>query len=118
MLDPGNADAVRARRLLQRYGVGLTFDLLDHKRADLLGKGPANERDLKRLQAFREVVEQQRSSAHRLHDLAVDGDDLIAIGYKRGPVIGSTLRTLLDEVVRRPELNTREQLLARAGELR
>jgi tRNA nucleotidyltransferase (CCA-adding enzyme) len=118
MLDPGNADAVRARRLLQRYGVGLTFDLLDHKRADLLGKGPANERDLKRLQAFREVVEQQRSSAHRLHDLAVDGDDLIAIGYERGPVIGSTLRTLLDEVVRRPELNTREQLLARAGELR
>jgi len=118
MLDPGNADAVRARRLLQRYGVGLTFDLLDHKRADLLGKGPANERDLQRLQAFREVVEQQRSSAHRLHDLAVDGDDLIAIGYERGPVIGSTLRTLLDEVVRRPELNTREQLLARAGELR
>src|SRR3954452_22868194 len=61
MLDPGNADDGRARRLLQRYGVGLTLDLLDHKRADLLGKGPSNERDLERLRSFRRVVEQQRT---------------------------------------------------------
>ena len=58
-----------------------------------------------------------RTSAHRLRDLAVGGDDLIAIGYEPGPAIGRTLRTLLDEVVREPELNTREQLLERAKEL-
>ncbi len=34
-------DAARARRLLARYGDELTFDLLDHKEADLRGKwGP------------------------------------------------------------------------------
>jgi tRNA nucleotidyltransferase (CCA-adding enzyme) len=117
MIDPGRADELRARRLLQRYGVGLTFDLLDHKRADLLGKGPANDKDLERLRAFRRVVEREKTSAHRLHDLAIGGDDLIEIGYEPGPAIGNTLRALLDEVVREPELNIREKLLARAKEL-
>lgn len=117
MLDPGRADEVRARRLLQRYGVGLTFDLLDHKRADLLGKGPADEKDLERLRAFRKVVEREKTSAHRLRDLAIDGDDLIAVGYKPGPGIGHTLRALLDEVVRDPAANARDHLLQRAKEL-
>jgi tRNA nucleotidyltransferase (CCA-adding enzyme) len=117
MLDPGKGDDLRARRLLQRYGAELSFDLLDHKQADLLGKGQANERDLERLRAFRNVVGRAERSAHRLRDLAIDGDDLIAIGYTPGPALGRTLRTLLDEVVRDPDLNTREQLLARAREL-
>jgi tRNA nucleotidyltransferase (CCA-adding enzyme) len=117
MLDPGRADEVRARRLLQRYGVGLTFDLLDHKQADLLGKGPANEKDLQRLREFRRIVEHEKTSAHRLRDLAIGGDDLIGIGYKPGPEIGRTLRSLLDDVVKTPELNTRKKLLARAKEL-
>jgi tRNA nucleotidyltransferase (CCA-adding enzyme) len=117
MLDPGRADELRARRLLQRYGIELTFDLLEHKRADLLGKGPANDKDLERLRTFRKLVEHATTSPHRLRDLAVGGDDLIAIGYEPGPAIGRTLRTLLDEVVREPDLNTREQLLARAKEL-
>jgi tRNA nucleotidyltransferase/poly(A) polymerase len=117
MLDPGRADDVRARRLLQRYGIGLTFDLLDHKRADLQGKGPANDKDLARLRQFRKVVEREKTSAHRLRDLAIGGDDLIELGYTPGPVIGRTLRALLDEVVKVPELNTRDQLLARAKEL-
>ena len=117
MLDPGRADEVRARRLLQRYGVGLTLDLLDHKRADLLGKGPANEKDLERLREFRKVVEREKTSAHRLRDLAISGDDLMDIGYKPGPVIGHTLRALLDEVVKEPATNTRDQLLKRAREL-
>jgi tRNA nucleotidyltransferase (CCA-adding enzyme) len=118
MLDPGRADAVRARRLLQRYGVGLTFDLLDHKRADLMGKGPANDKDLEHLRELRRVVESEKMSAHRLRDLAIGGDELIGIGYTPGPRIGRTLRTLLDDVVRSPELNTREALLERAEALK
>jgi putative nucleotidyltransferase with HDIG domain len=118
MLDPGRSDDVRARRLLQRYGTELTFDLLDHKRADLLGKGMVNDQELERLARFREVVEREQTSAHRLRDLAVGGDDLLGIGYEPGPALGRTLRRLLDAVVRDPRLNTRDQLLARAEELR
>jgi tRNA nucleotidyltransferase/poly(A) polymerase len=118
MLDPGRSDDVRARRLLQRYGTELTFDLLDHKRADLLGRGVVNDQELERLARFREVVELEQTSAHRLRDLAVGGDDLLGIGYEPGPALGHTLRQLLDAVVRDPRLNTRDQLLARAEELR
>ncbi len=118
MLDPGKADDVRARRLLQRYGLALTFDLLDHKRADLMGKGNAVDSDLERLRVFRTVVERQKSSAHRLRDLAISGDDLLELGFSAGPGVGRTLRTLLDEVVRNPGVNTRDELLARAKDLK
>ncbi len=117
MMDPGKADGLRARRLLQRYGVGLTFDLLDHKEADLAGKR-GNEKDVDRLRSFRKVVEGQKGSAHRVRDLAINGDDLLTLGYERGPAIGRALHTLLDEVVRDPEQNTRERLLERAEELK
>lgn len=117
MMDPGKADELRARRLLQRHGVALTFDLLDHKQADLAGKH-GNGRELERLRGFRKVVEGQRSSAHRLRDLAISGDDLLALGYTPGPQIGRVLRTLLDDVVRDPSLNERDILLARAQELK
>jgi tRNA nucleotidyltransferase (CCA-adding enzyme) len=118
MLDTARADPRRARTLLARYGAGLVFDLLDHKRADLSGKGEIPpEEDLERLARFRRIVERERSSPHRLRDLAVTGDDLVALGYRPGPAIGRTLRTLLDDVVRDPTHNTREQLLERAREL-
>jgi tRNA nucleotidyltransferase (CCA-adding enzyme) len=109
---------VRARRLLSRYGKGLTFELLDHKEADLRGKGaePAPE-ELERLMNFRRTVQKELRSPYRVRDLAIDGNDLIEIGYAPGPPIGKTLRELLDEVIRDPARNTREQLLARAREL-
>jgi len=117
MLDIGRADALRARRLLRRYGDGLAIDLLAHKEADLIGKGdggPRDEDELERLRRFRRLVEQERGSPHRLSDLAVDGTDLIELGYRPGPALGRTLAELLDEVVDDPSLNRRETLLARA----
>ena len=41
-----------------------------------------------------------------------------AIGYIPGPALGRTLTALLDEVLRKPELNTRPELLRRAEDLR
>ena len=46
----------------------------------------------------------------RTKDLAVDGYDLLALGYK-GKQIGIIMNTLLDMVLEKPELNTKEQLL-------
>ena len=66
---------------------------------------------------MRELVEQERSSAYRLADLAVDGTDLIGIGFRESPELGAVLETLLDEVVEDPARNDRGLLLARAREL-
>jgi tRNA nucleotidyltransferase/poly(A) polymerase len=121
MIDPGRADPVRARRLLARHGASIAFDLLDHKEADLRGKRrpgePLPEADLAKLARFRQVVESELDSPHRLRDLAIGGDDLIAAGHQPGPALGKTLDSLLDEVVKDPARNTRDLLLARAEEL-
>jgi len=119
MFQVGSGDAVAARRFLRRHGDDLAFELLDHKRADLLGKrGSAGEPppldELEALAAFREVVQAERGSPHRLADLAVDGGDLLALGFRQGPQLGQVLEELLDAVVDDPRLNTRDELLARA----
>jgi len=117
MIGPSKVDPLRARKLLARYGAGLLFDLLDHKEADLRGKGRPPAADLAKLARFRAVVEAEQGSPHRLRDLAVGGDDLVALGYAPGPALGRTLARLLDEVVHEPARNTRERLLERAQEL-
>jgi tRNA nucleotidyltransferase (CCA-adding enzyme) len=120
MFNVSRPDTLHARRMLARYGEALALDLLDHKEADLLGKGREGPRDvneLDRLRSFREVVEQERSSPHRLADLSVDGTDLIELGYHPGPELGRTLQTLLQVVVDDPALNRRETLLERAKAL-
>jgi tRNA nucleotidyltransferase/poly(A) polymerase len=121
MFQPGKGDARRARRFLRRNGDELAFDLIDHKRADLLGKRgsdgePPPVDELERLARFREVVEEERSSPHRIRDLTIDGNDLIELGFKPGPRLGRILNELLDAVVEEPGLNTREQLLEQARE--
>jgi tRNA nucleotidyltransferase (CCA-adding enzyme) len=121
MFQPGKGDARRARRFLRRNGDELAFDLIDHKQADLLGKRgtdgePPPLDEIEALMRFRKMVEDQLSSPHRLRDLALDGNDLIELGFRPGPRLGHTLHELLDAVVDEPELNTRDQLLELAKE--
>ena len=44
-------------------------------------------------------------------ELKVNGKDLMDAGIPKGILIGSTLERLLDLVIEKPELNTRESLL-------
>ena len=115
----GSGDAVEARRLLAEHGEGLVLDLLDHWEADLRGRDetPQVRAKLEEVARFRAVVEAERSSPHRLSDLAVDGTDLIELGYHPGPALGRALDELLDAVVGDPALNRRNTLLDRAREL-
>ena len=83
----------------------------------MTAKGRPVERELRQLRAFRETLERERESPHRLTDLALDGNDLIALGYAPGPELGETLRALLREVVADPARNTREWLTEHAQRL-
>ena len=60
------------------------------------------------------LLEEERESPHRLSHLAIDGNDLIAAGYREGPAIGGALARLLDLVVDDPAVNDRDTLLAEA----
>ncbi len=111
-----DVDALFARRFLREHGDELAFDLVTHKEADLRGKQPPTE-ELEAAARLRALLEQERTKPHRLTDLAVDGSDLIALGYEEGPLLGQALDSLLDAVVEDPSLNTRDRLLARARQL-
>ena len=106
-------DALFARRFLREHGDELAFDLVAHKEADLEGKQVTPE-ELAAVAELRRLLEQERESPHRLADLAVDGADLIELGYGEGPSLGAALESLLDAVVEDPALNTRAELLERA----
>jgi poly(A) polymerase/tRNA nucleotidyltransferase (CCA-adding enzyme) len=64
---------------------------------------------------IREVYE--RSSAHSLRDLRVDGDDIMgAFSLKPSPLVGDIMEYLFDTVEEDPQLNTKDELLTIAGD--
>ena len=109
-------DPVDARRFLARHGDELALDLLALKEADMRAKERTQE-EHRAFARFRELVEAERSSPHTLDALAVDGSDLIAIGFRESPELGRMLALLLAEVVENPGRNTREWLLERSRTL-
>jgi tRNA nucleotidyltransferase (CCA-adding enzyme) len=119
---PPAQDPVKARRFLHKYGDQLAFDLVAHKRADLQGKRieptDKNRAELEQVDRFRQRLERELPRPHRLDQLAVDGNDLIAAGWQPGPELGEALEHLLAAVIGDPALNTREWLLAEAKRLR
>ena len=92
---------------------------LQVRRADYLSQNPALIRarleKLAQINSLYETVLEKRQCVI-LQDLAVDGKDLLAIGYPQGRLVGEALRKLLNMVLDNPEYNNREYLLERASE--
>jgi tRNA nucleotidyltransferase (CCA-adding enzyme) len=108
------------RRWLLRVGPELIDDLYALNRADVLGKGRDATGDLAQLESLRSRVAAVLSAGAALsvRDLAINGRDLMSeLGLSPGPLLGTILRTLLDEVIEDPAKNQREALLARAREI-
>ena len=53
-----------------------------------------------------------RGDCTEISELKINGNDLIQLGIPKGKMIGETLTNLLDKVIKEPELNTREGLIA------
>lgn len=107
------------RRLIHCVGVDNIFDLIELRKADVLGMrhNPRQVRDY--YEALIERVDAiiKADNAFTLSDLAISGTDLIEeLHLRPGPIIGRTLNALLDLVLDQPDLNTRPQLLALAKE--
>lgn len=107
-------DGLFARRFLASHGNDRARRLVLHKRADLRAKR-AEPWELERLAELERLLDAERDSAHRLSQLAVNGNDLLALGYREGPALGAALARLLDLVIDTPAANERKTLLAEAG---
>ena len=60
---------------------------------------------------YQDILEKKECVS--LKDLAVTGNDLIEAGMSPGKEIGEKLEKLLELVIRKPEYNTKEELLKR-----
>lgn len=103
------------RRALSEIGEELFLLLLEVKKADVLAQSTyRREEKLQELvllqDTYREVIAQ--GECFCLKDLAVSGQDLIALGMKPGPEIGTVLKNLLEHVLEDPSENTKENLLS------
>lgn len=108
------------RRCIGRLGLGTLHQLLAIKQADMDAQS-THERMKKQatLREARLLLEDvlEGTPAYSVSDLALAGRDLIALGLKPGPAMGSILKTLLTEVQDEILPNTREALEPRAIEL-
>lgn len=106
------------RRFIQRVGIENIDDLFRLRMADAQSnaKTSFNPEEITILQKrISEVL--QQDMALKITDLKVRGEDLVEIGVKEGPQLGSILRELLDMVIDDPMLNTKEKLLEKAKQL-
>ncbi len=106
------------RRALNRLTPEMFFQLLLLKRADNLAQAPQyrfRQAGYDRLQALAEEVIAQ-GQCFSLHDLAVNGGDLLALGMQPGKAVGSALKLLLDAVIDGRVPNEKDALLAYLAE--
>ncbi|MDO8519509.1 MAG: HD domain-containing protein [Deltaproteobacteria bacterium] len=98
------------RRFVNKVGKEDIFDLIDLRIADKKGgRYPESMKGILNLRSrIREEIE--RKVPFSAKDLAVNGHDLIAMGYKPGPIMGKIQAFLVDRVLDEPELNTKETL--------
>ena len=111
----GPIDGLFARRFLASHGLDRAREVLLHKRVDLAAK-VVEPWELEHLALLARHVEEERDAPYRLGDLAVDGRDLLELGYGEGPTLGAELARLLDVVIDDPTANEPATLLELARE--
>ena len=111
-MTPLGNDEKQLRRYLSRYGC-------PRQRADMASKGICDKAAAARLDAVRLTVLRLNLAESRLNipALAVDGNDMKALGYS-GPQIGQILKQLLEKVLDGSLENRRESLLDEAEKQR
>lgn len=108
------------RRLVGRLGVERVRQLFVAKRADLAAQSEfEKERKEEALRAAARLLEEalEAAPAFTVHDLAINGKDLMQLGMAAGPGLGRMLSRLLQEVQDETLANRRDALLERAGQL-
>ena len=101
------------RRGVNKIGEDIFPLLFSVRRADVLAQSKyMSEEKLALIDRWEEIYNQivEQKQCVSLNTLAVNGKDLIELGYKPGPEIGNALHYLLEQVLDNPEYNDKEIL--------
>ena len=116
-MTPLTPDKKLLRRRLCQYGPEGVRELLDFQKADFGGKGVNEPYPFGPVEALLDEVLAE-SSCLGLKDLAVNGRDLLEVGYTPGKELGTCLNRLLELVLDETLPNEKEALLRQAMEMR
>lgn len=99
------------RRFIHKIGKELIFKLVDLRIADK--KGGAYPNQLKGILRLKRRIQEEleKKPPFGPKDLALNGHDLMNLGYPAGPLLGQILKKLVELVLDDPALNTRQSLL-------
>lgn len=113
MNDYENISELSIKRLIRRVGPDNIDRLFELQLADIKGSS-LTSRDPKRIKKIRskcfEVL--SRREPLTVHDLDINGYDLLALGFPPGKKIGEAMEYLLDQVIDNPSLNQKDMLIA------
>ena len=116
-MTPLEPDKGLLRRRLGQYGIETVRKMLLLQKADFAGKGVVDSNPVfSQIEALLEEILAE-DACFALKDLAVNGEDLIKIGFAPGPAIGMCLATLLEQVQDETLPNEKEILLNAAKSL-
>ena len=109
------------RRCLNKIGLDQFLRLLDVKEADYAAQAQLYGDRLHKVEILQMtneilVAQIQQKDCFSLKDLAINGNDLIQLGYKPGKKIGTVLNQLLEMVIDGTIENSKTQLLLKAGD--
>jgi len=114
-----NPDIKYARHKLNQMGEKRLRMLMALEKADVKAQNPQiiMER-LDNIKKFESCVDTVIEEKHcfSVKDLNIDGNDLIELGYTRGPFVGKALNDLLIEVMNEDIINDKKILIKRAIE--
>lgn len=105
------------RKTIVANGIDFVKELIELAKADGEGHAPEarlrKETEMAKAEFLVSEIEADEAKASK-KKLAINGNDLIAIGYEPGPAIGAELERLLNDVVGEKVENSRESLLSEA----
>ena len=109
---PISGEEKSVKKALGKLGEELFFDLTALKRADNLAQNPlyhSRQAEIAKLEEVAKgVLEQEQCFS--LKDLAINGKDLMEIGFPQGKAIGKALGALLEAVIEEQVANDKEAL--------
>lgn len=98
------------RRLVSNVGRETIWDLMDVRACDRIGTGRPKESPY-RLRKYKAMIEEVMHDPVTVGMLNIDGSRIMEVTRENaGPRIGFILHALLDDVLEKPELNTRGDL--------
>jgi tRNA nucleotidyltransferase (CCA-adding enzyme) len=102
------------KKLMSKIGLKSVKDLLVVREHDIYAQSMDHRNHkLGELAQIRNLVEEiaTQNEAFQVKDLKVNGEDLLAMGFKQSKILGDCLNDLLDLVMEHPRMNDRDMLL-------